>query len=80
MSGNKLKIIACITMLIDHAGLLLYPNLLLLRYIGRISMPLFAFLIAEGCLHTRSKLRYFLSIFSMASIFNCKLSNITGSG
>ncbi|MBQ1934271.1 MAG: hypothetical protein II370_04650 [Clostridia bacterium] len=66
MSGNKLKMIACITMLIDHAGLLLYPNLLLLRYIGRMSMPLFAFLIAEGCLHTRSKLRYFLSIFSMA--------------
>ena len=66
MSGNKLKIIACITMLIDHAGLLLYPNLLLLRYIGRMSMPLFAFLIAEGCLHTRSKTRYFASIFSMA--------------
>lgn len=66
MSGNKLKIIACITMLIDHIGFLLFPKVMLLRYIGRISLPLFAFLIAEGCLHTRSKLRYFLSIFSMA--------------
>ena len=66
MSGNKLKVLACITMLIDHIGYLLYPNVMLLRYIGRISLPLFAFLIAEGCLHTRSKLRYFLSILSMA--------------
>jgi len=63
MTGNKLKIIACVSMLIDHIGYLLFPKLLVFRYVGRLAMPLFAFLIAEGCVHTRSKLRYFLHLF-----------------
>lgn len=34
-------------------------------------MPLFAYLIAEGCRYTRSKPRYFASVFSMAVL--CQL-------
>ena len=63
MNRNALKIIACLTMLIDHIGFLLLPDLIWLRYIGRLSMPLFAFFIAEGCRYTSNKLRYFLQIF-----------------
>ena len=63
MNRNTLKIIACLTMLIDHVGFLLLPDLIWLRYIGRLSMPLFAFFIAEGCRYTSNKLRYFLQIF-----------------
>ncbi len=66
MSGNQLKLIACITMLIDHIGFLLFPEIRILRYIGRISMPLFAYLIAEGCRYTRSRCRYFASVLSLA--------------
>lgn len=62
LSGNTLKYIAALSMLIDHAGLLLFPQLPLLRVIGRIAFPIFAFMIAEGCLHTRNRLRYFLGI------------------
>ena len=63
MNRNTLKIIACLTMLIDHIGFLLLPDLMWLRYIGRLSMPLFAFFIAEGCRYSSNKLRYFLQIF-----------------
>ncbi len=68
MTGNKLKIIACIAMLIDHIGYVLFPQYLVFRYIGRLAMPLFAFLIGEGCIHTRNKTRYFLQLFSLGVI------------
>ncbi len=66
LSGNKLKIIACLSMLSDHIGFLLFPQYKVLRYIGRLAMPIFSYLIAEGCIHTRSKTRYFLNIFALA--------------
>lgn len=63
MSGFLLKWIAAITMLIDHAGLMLFPGEGWMRIIGRIAYPLFAWCIAEGFRYTRNRLRYFLQIF-----------------
>lgn len=63
LSGNTLKIIAALSMLIDHIGVILLPDADILRIIGRISFPIYAFMIAEGCEYTKNKLRYFLSIF-----------------
>jgi len=68
LSGNLLKIIAAITMFIDHMGLMLFPTVTVFRIIGRISFPIYAFMIAEGCHHTRNKLRYFLSIFLLGAV------------
>lgn len=65
LSGNWLKIIAAVTMLIDHIGYIFFPTQALWRIIGRIAMPIFAFMIAEGCCYTRSKLRYFLSVLGL---------------
>ena len=65
LSGNWLKIIAAVTMLIDHIGYIFFPSQTLWRIIGRIAMPIFAFMIAEGCCYTRSKLRYFLSVLGL---------------
>ena len=45
LSGNVLKIIAAISMFLDHAGLLLFPTVAFFRIVGRVSMPIFAFLI-----------------------------------
>ncbi len=66
MTNNQLKIIACISMLADHAGFLLFPELTFLRYIGRLALPIFAFCIAEGARHTRSKSKYLFSMLALA--------------
>lgn len=63
LSGNALKIIALVSMTIDHAGLLLMGNNKLMRIIGRIAFPIFAYMIAEGCRYTKNKRKYFARIF-----------------
>ena len=63
LNANVLKIIALISMVIDHVGVMLFPNALWLRCLGRISLPIFAYMIAEGCHHTRNPKKYFLRIF-----------------
>ncbi len=40
---DLLKSLAIIAMIIDHAGLYLYPEVTVMRVIGRISMPVFCF-------------------------------------
>lgn len=72
LSGNALKIIGAVTMLIDHIGVILFPEVIFLRIIGRISFPIFAFMIAEGCEHTKNKLKYFLSVFILGAV--CQLA------
>lgn len=65
MSANSLKIIALITMTIDHVGMMLFPDYIWMRIIGRIAFPVFAFMIAEGCRYTHNRLRYLLQIALM---------------
>lgn len=65
LNGNALKLIAAVTMLCDHAGLMFFPKLHIMRIIGRLAFPIFAFMIAEGCHYTKNRLRYFLSVFLM---------------
>ena len=47
-------------MLIDHVGVIFFPQNVTFRLIGRLAMPIFAFMVAEGCRYTHSKLRYLL--------------------
>lgn len=63
MSSFIIKCIACITMLLDHIKYSgpLFKNILT-EYLGRISFPLFAFLIAEGYTHTSDLKRYYKRI------------------
>ena len=61
-SGNQLKVIACITMFFDHIGAVFFPGVTVLRIIGRISMPLFAFTFGEGCYYTRGKAKHFVLV------------------
>ena len=66
MNRNHLKLIACACMFCDHMGLLLFPGAPVLRYIGRLAMPMFAFFIGEGCRHTRSRKKYLLRLGGLA--------------
>lgn len=71
LTSNALKLIAIITMIIDHVGYYMYPFLneniyYLFRNIGRISMPIFAYLIIQGFLYTKNLKKYIIRILSLA--------------
>lgn len=72
LSGSALKIIAVVSMVIDHyAYYLMDGNTMayeVMRCFGRIAFPVFAFLVAEGFAHTRNRMRYFLSLLLFAVI------------
>ncbi|MCH5202692.1 MAG: hypothetical protein J1F17_05740 [Oscillospiraceae bacterium] len=68
ISGNAIKIIALVTMTIDHIGVNFFPDIYIFRIIGRISFPLFSYMIAEGCRYTRNKLKYFFSVFLLGTL------------
>ena len=55
-------------MLIDHMGLLLFPEQVWMRAVGRLAFPIFAFFIAEGFRYTRSRIRYLLTMFSIGAL------------
>lgn len=57
LSQETLKIIACVTMLLDHIGFSLLPGIGL-RTIGRLSFPIFCFLLSEGIHYTKRPGRY----------------------
>lgn len=79
LSQEGLKLIACMTMLLDHIGATLVMRMLqtgslnhgacvstvyyILRIIGRISFPIYCFLLVEGAYHTANPKRYGLRLF-----------------
>ena len=50
-----IKLIAAVCMVIDHIGYIFYPDMLIWRLIGRLSMPLFAYGITKGYDHSQRK-------------------------
>ena len=81
INGNTLKVIACISMLIDHIGAAVIVPIVnnglyngdlsfdtiniiykTIRGIGRSAFPIFCFLLVEGFIHTKNRLRYALSL------------------
>jgi hypothetical protein len=63
-----LKIIAIATMVIDHVGRTLYPDLLFLQMIGRLAFPLFAYLIVLGAESTKKPLKYMATLLVFAIV------------
>ncbi len=68
MSSFALHIWAMLLMLCDHLQLTLLPDLPILRCVGRLAFPLFAFMAVEGYLHTRSLKKYLLRLLMLAVI------------
>ena len=66
MTTSMLKVIAILLMLIDHMGAALFPEATILRLIGRLSFPIFAYLIVVGYTKTKSFSKYLtrLTIFA----------------
>jgi hypothetical protein len=63
-----LKIIAIATMVIDHVGRILYPDLLILQIVGRLSFPLFAYLIVLGVESTKKPQKYMTTLLVFAIV------------
>ena len=69
----QLKLLACLFMLIDHIGFILFPQQLLWRAVGRLALPIFAYLIANGWRYTKSKPKYFLRLLVFAIVCHLPL-------
>lgn len=82
LSGSTLKLIAVITMLIDHVALAVLRRMAqtggagtelqvtydLMRDIGRIAFPIYCFMLVEGLKHTHSRWRYAARLWAFALI------------
>ena len=75
LSQETLKLIACMTMLVDHLAVIIVMGSLYsthhgmrleiyetMRLIGRIAFPIYCFLLAEGSAHTHNPVRYGLRL------------------
>ena len=89
LTSNQLKLLAMLTMTLDHIGVQMFPGALWLRIVGRLAFPIYAYMIAEGCVHTRNRRNYLLQMaglallcqlvyfFAMGSLFQCILVTFT---
>lgn len=77
LSGSSLKVIAIVSMTIDHLGLYMLGGddpasasvtYHLMRMVGRLAFPIFAFLLVEGYVHTRDIRRYMMNLLVAAII------------
>lgn len=68
LDGGTLKGMAAVLMLTDHVGAILLPQVLILRCIGRLAFPIFAFFVAEGYTHTRDFRKYVLRMAAWAVV------------
>jgi len=60
--------IAMITMLIDHIGVVFFPDYIIFRLIGRIAFPLYAYLAVLGYQRTTNFRNYFIRLVILALI------------
>ena len=66
LNNNQLKLLAMFFMLLDHIGVQLFPGCIVLRIVGRIAFPIFAYMIAEGCFYTKNRGKYLGMIAALA--------------
>ena len=68
VSAFNIKVLAAVFMVMDHVCYLLMPQLLTLHFFGRLSFPLFAWLLAKGEKHTQNVYRYGIRLLITAII------------
>lgn len=77
-TGNQLKLLALVSMTLDHVGLILLPGVPVLRLLGRLAFPIYGWMIAEGCRHTHDRRRYLGRLALLAAV--CQVANFGVAG
>jgi len=67
-SSNMLRILAMGFMICDHLWAKVIPGNDWMTYVGRMTFPIFAFMISEGFIHTSNLKKYILRLLSFALI------------
>lgn len=65
---DLLKLLAIVTMTIDHIGAIFFPYVKMWRIVGRLAFPIFCYCLAVGCEYTRSPKRYAARLGIMALV------------
>ena len=65
---NFIKLIAIITMTIDHIGYVFFPDILIFRIIGRIAFPLFVYSMMIGYFRTKDLSKYIVRLLIIGII------------
>jgi hypothetical protein len=68
MNAFGIKLLAVVLMVADHVGKLLFPQLLVLQLLGRLSFPLFAWLLGMGERYTKNFNAYIYRLLALAII------------
>lgn len=68
LDTDFLKLIAAITMMVDHIGFIFFPQYAALRWIGRLSFPLFCYCLTVGLLYTHNIKKYLLRLAVFAVV------------
>lgn len=63
-----IEIVSMATMLIDHIGAIFFPDISIFRAVGRITLPLYSFMIVRGYKNTASFSRYIFRLLILAII------------
>jgi hypothetical protein len=63
-----MQIVAMLTMLVDHLGIVFFKNELIWRVIGRLAFPIYAYCIVVGYKRTRDLKKYMIRLFLIAAI------------
>ena len=80
LDTNLLKLIAIISMAVDHVGTVFFPEYPVFRWIGRLAFPIFCYCLTVGMLYTKDIKKYLLQISSSSERFRADFAALLDLG